>query len=110
VQKLYQQEWKCYAPSNNKMFVWKPAANVVNVPAKYLRFTQRRTCLKTDMVEMLKCSKKMIHQKVPDEKQSFQEVLCSLAEVLRPEDLSSDFLFLTRRSWPIKLLRSHSLV
>ena len=84
MQKPYQQEWKCYAPSDNKMFLWKPAMNVV--PGKYLRFTRCRTCLKIDMVEMLKCSKKMTCQKLPDENQTFQEVSCSLAEVLRPED------------------------
>lgn len=84
----YQQEWKCYAPSDNKMFLWKPAMNVVNVPGKYLRFTQHRTCLKIDMVEMMKCSMKMRCQKLPDKMQSFQKVSCSLAEVLRPEDLA----------------------
>lgn len=26
--KLYQPEWKCYAPSDNKMFLWKRAMDV----------------------------------------------------------------------------------
>lgn len=42
--------------------------NVVNVPGKY-SFTLLRTCLKIDMVEMMKCSKKMRRQKLPDKKQ-----------------------------------------
>lgn len=37
---------------------------------------------------MMKRSMKMRCQKLPDEMQSFQEVSCSLAEVLRPEDLA----------------------
>lgn len=28
VRKLYQPEWKCYAPSDNKMFLWKRAMDV----------------------------------------------------------------------------------
>lgn len=74
-------------PSDNKMFLWKPARNVVNVPGKYHGFAWHRTCLKIDMVKIVKCSKKMRCQKAPDERQRFQEVSCSLAEVLGPEAL-----------------------
>lgn len=62
--------------------------NVVNVPGNYLHFARHRTCLKIDIVEMLKCSKKVRCQKLPEEKQSFQEVSCFLAEVLGSEDLA----------------------
>lgn len=53
-------------PSDNKNVRMEMCHGCGNVPGKHLHFAQCRMCLKIDMVETGKCSRKC--QELPDEK------------------------------------------